>query len=434
METGPEERARQELAARIDRTIEAQERRKLLSRRELLRRSGLALVTIGAAPSILAACGGGSEAETSGGGATTAPAATGAPAATTGAGAAPATELGGELSFLSWEGYDLPDIITPWLDENGITLTPTYLGDHNEIQAKLLASGGNAGFDIITYYQGYSDFYRQLEILSPLDEERIPNLSTMFPFFSSDVGNYWVDTEGVRTGVPWTWQLNGLAYDEAEVPALDSYRELLDSQYTGRVGIANDPIGGIQLVAQTLGYDYTEIPKDAVPELQDFLVQLFGQAKTVSPTFGDATSLIVAGDVFFVFPGWAAIQKFAADAGKDTVRTVIPTEGGGQLSTDAWAIPPGADNVDAAYGWINETLVPEIQAAAAESLVAGVVVEDAVPLLSPEAVAVLPYYDNLEESISSQLSGLPPQESDEYVTFQESIDIWTEAAAAGGGG
>ncbi len=424
MTTGSDDRERQRLAARIDAAIEARERHKLLTRREVLRRSGLVLVTLGAAPAILAACGGGDSGE--GADATTAQADTGVAGATTSA------ELGGKLDYLSWEGYDLPDIITPWLEENGITLNATYIGDHNEIQAKLLAGGGESGFDIITYYQGYSAYYAELEILSPLDEERIPNLSTMFPFFASDVGNYWVNAEGVRTGVPWTWQLNGLAYDEAVVPPLESYRDLLDPQYKGVVGIANDPIGGIQLVAQTLGYDYTKIPKASVPEIEDFLVQLFGQAKTVSPTFGDATTLIVSGDVSFVYPGWAAIQKFAADAGKDSVRTVIPAEGGGQLSTDAWAIPPGADNVDAAYGWINETLVPEIQAKGAESLVAGVVVEDAVPLLSPEAVAVLPYYDNLEESISSQLSGLPPQESDEYLTFQESIDLWTEAAAAGG--
>ena len=53
MERNPaKEESRRELAARIDRRI--------LSRRELLKKGGISLVALGAVPTLLAACGGGS--------------------------------------------------------------------------------------------------------------------------------------------------------------------------------------------------------------------------------------------------------------------------------------------------------------------------------------------------------------------------------------
>src|SRR3712207_8201162 len=46
-----------------------------------------------------------------------------------------------------------------------------------------------------------------------------------------------------------------------------------------------------------------------------------------SPSFGDVSTRLVAGDAVISFLGWAAINQFARDAGKETVDTVLPEEG-----------------------------------------------------------------------------------------------------------
>ena len=117
-----------------------------LSRREFLRRAGLTTFTIGATPAILAACGGDSP---------TPPPATGS------AGAEPSVPpASGTLDYFSWEGYDAPiDEMKAWLKDNSVKLNSAYIGNHDDIQAKLKASNNAEGFDLITYYQGYKPLY-----------------------------------------------------------------------------------------------------------------------------------------------------------------------------------------------------------------------------------------------------------------------------------
>ena len=104
------------------------------------------------------------------------------------------------MDFLSWEGYDIPDPLKAWKSETGVTVKATYIGNHDEIQTKLKAGGAGAGYDIITYYQGYKPLYQELEILEPLDEQKLPNLKNLFPYFAGDEGNFWIDADGTRTG------------------------------------------------------------------------------------------------------------------------------------------------------------------------------------------------------------------------------------------
>lgn len=335
---------------------------------------------------------------------------------------------GGQLDFLSWQGYDLPDIMTSWLSDNGVTLVPTYPSNHDEIQAKLL-SGGGGGTDIFTYYQGYKDFYTELELLTPLDESKIPNLDGLFPFFGSDVGNYWINSSGQRVGVPWTWSINALTYDSADVAEPTSYFDLLTPDNKGKVAVVDDPLGAFTIGALILGYDVTTLTPEQQTKVADFLRQVLAQAKTVSPSYGDAVTLLTSGEASYVFPGWATITNLAKGAGLDTVKMTIPKEGG-MVTVDAWAIPPGADNIDTAYAWINQTLDPKINAAASDYLVAGTVVADSVPLLSDESRATYPYYDDLETLMSSvSLYGIPPQKSDQYMTYSQMVELWTAIKA-----
>jgi spermidine/putrescine-binding protein len=365
-----------------------------LARRAFLQRSGIALVSAGWAPSLLAA------------------------------------DAGGVINFMGWEGYDFPDQMAAWKEANGVTVEATYMGSHDDIQARILGGGGE-GLDLITYGSSYKQLYSALAILTPIDGARLANLGNLLPFFSSDVQNIWVDPDGTRTGVPADWGAVGISYDSAVIAeAPTSYDILFDPKYTGKVAMPDDPLGAYGQAAQVLGLDSSRMTEDDFNTVTNWLKDLARQTKGVSPSYGDVSTRFIAGDAVLSFLGWAAYKSFGTAAGKTTIETVWPEKGGGLSFSNAWAIPPGADNADAVYAWIDETLRPEVNAATAAFLVGGVVVEGAEALLDPVTAALYPY-DRLEEFFAlAPLQQDPPLESDEFVTRQRVLAAWQDVKAA----
>ncbi len=420
-----------------------------LSRREMLRRSGLTLVALGASPAFFAACGGSSDTAT-----TAAPAGSSSAAASgsssaasssaasgTSSAAAAATagiqgdgKVGGTIDFLSWEGYDLPDPMEDWKTTNSAALKATYIGTHDDIQAKLIGAKGKGGYDLITYYQGYKPLYRELGLLEPLDPEQVPNLKNLYPYFQGDEGNFWVEPDGTRTGVPWDYGAIGITWDDAVLPGgLTSWYDLLDPKFTGKIGAVDDPQGNLALCCHILGKQPNNIPKDSpdVKELGDLLSKFWAQTTGVSPSYGDMTQKLVSGDVVACWLGWAAMNTFAADAGTKTVKTALPKEGAYGFC-DAWAIPPGADNVSTVYSWMNETLDPAKNAKIAEYLVGATVCPDGVQYLNPTTKALYDYSNIDALFAAAPLYNNPPVESDTLMTSKEWTDIYTEIKAGVG--
>ena len=384
-----------------------------LSRLMLLRRGGAAAMGLGLMPTLLAACGGGDD---EGGEATT-------------------PQASGTIDYLSWTGYDVPDPMKAWKKANNVTVKPTYIGNHDDIQAKIKAGGGS--YDLITYYQGYKDLYTELGILSTIDTDKIPNIDGLFSVFQEpDARNLWIEEDGDWTGVPWTWGSIGITWDETRVPGgLTSWGDLLDPKFKGKVAVVNDPLGAFTLTSHILGKDPAALPKDEYTEVRDYLEKMVAQAKTVSPGFTEMTNALVNGEADVCFQGWAYQNYLAAQAGHATVKTKTPEEGAFSFC-DLYAIPSTTDNAETVDAWINEALVPEMNARIAEYLVAAVTVEAATDLINADTKALYPYDDlELGDSTGERLSklfeiapfyGNPPIDSDEFVTFSEMQEGWEE--------
>ena len=87
--------------------------------------------------------------------------------------AAEVPKASGVINMMSWEGYDFPDQMKDWKDANKVEVQATYMGSHDDIQAKILGGGGE-GLDLITYGSSYKQLYRELKILQPIDQTRFP--------------------------------------------------------------------------------------------------------------------------------------------------------------------------------------------------------------------------------------------------------------------
>ena len=400
-----------------DPTLAARLERERLSRFELLKKGGITGLVLAGAPTVVGAWPGT------------------ASAARRPAAAPKAPTPTGTVDFFSWEGYDFPNKYVPtmaaWKKKYGLKLKSTYIGNHDDIQAKI-ASGGAEGADLITYYQGYKPLYAELGILHAIDESKVPNLTGLFPFWLTDIGGkqFFVDSDGTRTGIPWTFGAIGITWDDAALPGgLDSWYDLLDPSLKGKVALPDDPLGSVTLAAHVLGYDPSTLTQDQLAEVEDLLGQIIAQANGISPSFGDMTTLLVSGDAVACWQGWAAMNNFAKDAGKDTIMTKVPTEGGFTFA-DAYAIPSTVDNLDTAHAWLNLTLDPQVNAENAVYLVAGVTVEAALPLLDEATASLYDYSDPESFFAAAPLYNAPPNESDEYVTFPEWQAKWQEIKAS----
>jgi spermidine/putrescine-binding protein len=393
-----------------------------LSRREFLRRAGLTTFTLGVSPAILAACG--EEA---------APTPTG-PAATGGASpSVPAAS--GTLDYYSWVGYDAPiPEMKQWLKSNDVKLNAAYIGNHDDIQAKLAPTDNAEGFDLTTYYQGYKPLYAQLGILGAIDDNKIPNLAGLNPFWSEDPRHQWLDADGTRTGVPWTFGAIGLTYDSAQIDEMSSWYDLLEPSLKGKISLPDDPVGQFTLTAHILGLDPGATPKASLPDVVDLNSQFVAQCESVSPSFSDMTAKLVAGDIVACYQGWAYMNTEAAGSGLNTVKTNLPEEGSFTFA-DMYAIPAGSDNADSAHAFINQLLDPEVNARLAEYLVAAAPVDASVELLNEDTFNLYPgLYEDIAGFLGERapLYNNPPVESDEFVTQKEWTDAWQEIKTTAG--
>ncbi len=395
----------------LDRTL-SEAASSALTRRSLLHKGG-ALVTLGVGSSFIAACGGSTATKSS----STASLATGTGEAT------------GRIEFIGWQGYDAPKAMAAFKKKTGIVMKPTYMGNHDEIQAKVLATKGSKGLDMTMYAQAYAPLYKELNILEPIDEDRLPNLGNLFEFFGGDYNNFWVDADGTRRGVPFNWGYVAMSYDAGVIDQPATYDDLLDPKFKGKIGIPEDLIGVMQLAAHNEKVDITKMSEADFTKVKEFLTKMVRQTNGVSPTYGDLATRFSEGSIVAAFCGWAPIDGLAAEGGNKKVTTVLP-DSGGVGYCDSLSIPPTCDNVDAVYAWMNETMNTKTAVAILEGIGTATPVETAVPLLPAALRDAYPYDDLNAFFEKAPMYALAPFKSDEYVTWPDCVDAWQKIKAS----
>lgn len=321
------------------------------------------------------------------------------------------------VNFLGWQGYDDPVVFDDFAKSKDITLNTTYIGNNDEIITKL-RSGGIGQIDIITPYMGYIPLLAKLDLIQPIDTARVPNLDKVIPLFRNDPN---VNVDGKLYSVPFTWGSGPMMYDPAVYPTPPaSWLDLLKPEYTGKVGMMDDPLGNMMLAA--LVATDAEVPTQLTPaqleQTIDLLVAVKKQSRAVTVSWGDLADALARGDVSVTFNGWETVQKFAADKGKKIAYT-YPSEG-----TYAWldnyCIAKDAPNLDAAYEICNRVIDVAPQKRLAENAIQAIVNTEAIAALDPAIRALYPY-DSIEDfGKKAGFFAFPPTEPDGiHATFSD---------------
>ncbi len=213
-------------------------------------------------------------------------------------------------------------------------------------QGKLTAQG--------TYGVGDAA-YRML----PLDTSDPSKLTAGAPFDAATAQT--VKTSTMLSGMTGVFNSDSIGYDKTVIPHVDSWAELFNPQYKGKVALINDPqIGPIDaaLAAQASGKlkfgNIGNMTKGEIDNLTKLLIDMkkAGFFRAFWATFTESVNLMAGGEVV-IESMWSPAQTVLLEAGKK-VGFAAPKEGmrGWCGCTVIYKHVSGA-TLDAAYKYLN---------------------------------------------------------------------------------
>ena len=305
----------------------------MISRRLWMIVSGLLIATL-----VLAACGGG--------GGSAQPAEQAADSASACPEPNPRMEVTStELNLFVWTEYIPQDTIDCFEEVYGIRVNRDEYSSNEEMYAKL--SAGAANYDLVQPTDYIVDLMIRQGLLQELDKGKLPILDSLDPNYL----NLPFDPENKYT-LPYQAGTDSIVVNTEAVGTVpQSFADLWNPEYAGRLVMLDDSRAIIGMTLLTLGYDVNTTDPAQLEEAKTRLAEL---AKGVKLFDSDSPkTALIAGDVDLgvVWTGEAVLAQREVPS----VEFVYPTEGS-ILWQDNYAIPTGAPHADAAYAWLNYSL------------------------------------------------------------------------------
>ena len=270
-------------------------------------------------------------------------------------------EKGATLQVYNWEDYLWPHLFREFEDkfsQYDVKVSLTTFNNIDEGVAKL--SAGQVAADV--FFPDPSELTKLVvsKLLQPLQHDLLPNLAA----------NYWPEFQnpfydrGWHYTVPYTIYTTGIAYRRDHIPdskiqSLDNPYEILwDPEYKGRVTIYDDRRETLSMA----------LIKNGIKDVNTGDPKLIDMAKNDVLALINATdaSLRINGvyskmaeDVFWVGSSWsgdvcsAAFYYLPKDVSPDVLGFWYPADGGGVIGNDLITIPTSSKSPRLAHEFIN---------------------------------------------------------------------------------
>jgi spermidine/putrescine-binding protein len=180
------------------------------------------------------------------------------------------------------------------------------------------------------------------------------------------------------------------------------------------------------------GIDTGKMSKEQLQQIVDWLTPVAAQVKTFSPSFGDIITLMAAGEVAAVMPGFGFLVNSAAEAGRKSFEVTDVIREGAVGAVEVLGIPKGASNPDAAYAFLNQMLERDVHVQIAKLQSSAGVVDTNDDLLDAQ-FRKENHVDEAEQYWKSlAFFTSAPFKSDTYVTQGQMFDAWAKIKASAG--
>ncbi len=294
--------------------------RQNLSRRQFLTRTGLAVGGVAIAPSLLAACGGGSSDGDK-----------------------------NAVSISNWTGYVDKTDIAAFKKATGLGVTYTEdINDNNEYFAKIqpnLQKGKSIGRDgfVLTDWMA-NRIINEVKWAQPFVASKLPNKANLLPALSSPA----FDPQR-KFSLPWASGMAGIAYNIAltgkEIKTIDDF--IAVSGPTSVLSEMRDTIGLFMLAD---GKDITKPTYADAEGAFDRLSRAIDDGEITSFNGNDYVADLGTGNLAAAIAWSGDVAQITRD--NPDIRFAIP-ESGGTLWSDNFMIPISSEKPDLASEWIN---------------------------------------------------------------------------------
>jgi spermidine/putrescine transport system substrate-binding protein len=267
--------------------------------------------------------------------------------------------LARELRLFIWPDYMDPALLDEFRRIYGVRIVTDYY-DNNEALIAKLQAGGLGQYDVIIASDYAVEVLLQQDMLAPLRQELIPNVSnldTRFRDMPYDPDN--------RFTAAYQWGTSGLGVridrlpgaSDAALAAFATWRTVFDpAAHPGPFVMLADPRETIGAALIYLGHSPNSTDPEALAQAEDLLSRQRARVLTYAP-FASGRDLLASGDVVVAHNYSGDIIMAREDV--PGIRFVIPREGA-IIWTDNLAVPARAPASYTAHVFINFVLDGEI--------------------------------------------------------------------------
>jgi spermidine/putrescine transport system substrate-binding protein len=272
--------------------------------------------------------------------------------------AAGGLDAGGELFYYNWAAYVNPKTYAAFQKRTGIKVKKDFYASNEVLQAKLQAGG--RGYDLVVPTGYEVAILAGARLLQPIDWSKLrtasKNIDARFKNQPYDPKNKW--------SIPKDWGTTGFTYRTDLVKEKpNSWKQFFDltmGKYSGKVSLLDGSPEVIGSVAIMLGYSYSTGDTKELAAVRKFLLKLKPHIHSIDSI--NTKAKLEKGTTVMA-------QQWNGDgavvASKKPALYVVPKEGA-ELWIDAYCVPVGAKNPDAAHKWIDFVYEPKNNAVETE--------------------------------------------------------------------
>ena len=259
---------------------------------------------------------------------------------------------GNQLTVFGWANYNDPAVVKTFTTQAGINVSLDVYNSNEEAIAKLSAAQGTSGYDLYMPTGVYVPEQAKGGLLQELDHDLIPNLGNLEP---SVLGQPW-DPQNKYT-VCKDWGSTGFLYDttvvKRELRTWDDFVDAMQRDASGQTAVIDAPneINGLYAWREATRADWTREDEQYLDEVEAFVLQEVAPHVKAYDSYPGSTLAQGKYALMQCWNGDARLGLTTVDD-PDRYRWVLgaPLT---ELWMDNWAIPKGAQHVQAAHAWIN---------------------------------------------------------------------------------
>jgi spermidine/putrescine transport system substrate-binding protein len=281
------------------------------------------------------------------------------------------------LNIYNWSDYIDDRTIPLFQALTNIRINYDVFSSNEDLLGKLKA--GATAYDIIVPTNNFIPTYLNLDLIEPLRQDLIPNLTNLDKEF--------VETDydpGNRYSVPWQWGTTGIGFNRRRVQGVDSWAALFEPAVA-----ASGHVSLLREVTDLIGCALIYLGKSPNSVVDADLAEVVKLVRSIRPRLKKFTTDTyideLAADETWLAQGWSGDVFQAQDQNQD-ISYAIPKEGSLRF-VDVMCIPKGAPHPGNAARFMNYVLHPKVQARISKYVSYGTPVSLAKPLLPSDQLS-----------------------------------------------